>query len=306
MPENNIKYIIITPAFNEAEYIEQTIKGVLAQSVLPRKWVIVDDASTDNTAKVIQQYAKDYEWIQYIHRTKEPGEHYYASNVRAIMAGYEYVKAIDHDFLAVLDADISLPMDYYEQILERFSQDEKLGVASGVYQDKVNGKLRKILNDRRSTPKAIQVFRKKCFERIGGYLPLKYGGEDTCSCAMARMNGWKSWSFPELCVVHNKPVGTGHAANMLKIRFRHGLNEYGLGTHPLFMLVKSLQRCIRERPIILGGLARMAGFIYGYCLREKRQIPDNVVRFIRQEQIRRLFNFNRIPDDYRVCIRNDK
>lgn len=292
--------MIVTPAFNEADYIGKTIDSVLGQTVRPLIWVIVDDGSEDDTAKVIQQYAKEYRWIQYIYRIKESGQSYYASNVHAIMTGYEQVKMINYDFLAVLDADISLPKDYYEQIFDKFSQDKKLGVASGVYHDLVNGRLRKVLNDRRSTPKAIQVFRKRCFEQIGGYLPLKYGGEDTCSCIMARMNGWKSWSFPELCVVHNKPVGTGHAGNMLRIRFRHGLNEYGMATHPLFMLVKSLRRCIKERPIVLGGVARMAGFIYGYCLREKRQIPDDMVRFIRQEQMGRLFNLNRIPKEHRV------
>ncbi len=303
MLENNIKYIIITPAYNEAAYIECTIRGVLAQSVLPYKWLIVDDNSTDDTAKIIQQYTAKYRWIQYLYRAKEPSENYYASNVHAIVAGFKKIKTIEFDYLAILDADISLPEDYYEQIFYRFRQDERLGVASGVYQDLVDGKLYRVLNDRRSTPKAIQVFRKNCFEQIGGYLPLKYGGEDTCSCIIARMNGWKSWSFPELSVVHNKPVGTGHASNMLKVRFRHGLNEYGLATHPLFMLFKSLRRCIKERPIISGGMARMIGFLYGYCLREKRQIPDEVVLFIRKEQIGRLFNFNRIPEEHMVCIK---
>lgn len=293
-------YVIITPSYNESGYIERTIEGVLAQSILPDKWVIVDDSSTDDTAKIIQQYAKECDWIRYLYRQKEPGQSYYSSNVYAIMAGYEQVKAIKYDFLAILDADISLPKDYYEQIFERFSQDERLGVASGVYQDLVDGQLRTVLNDRRSTPKAIQVFRKVCFEQIGGYLPLKYGGEDTCSCVMARMNGWKCWSFPEICVVHNKPVGTGHAGNMLKIRFRHGLNEYGLATHPLFFLIKALRRCLIERPFMLSGLARMIGFMAGYIRGEKRQISAEVIKFIRKEQIHRLFNANRIPNKYEV------
>ena len=305
MLKNNMKYIIITPAYNEAEYIERTIEGVLAQTVLPSKWIIVDDGSSDDTAAIIKKYESEYNFIQYHQRIKQAGQSYYASNVHTIMAGYEQIKAINYDFLAVLDADISLPKDYYEQIFDRFSQDKKLGIASGVYQDMVNGKLYRMLNDRRSTPKAIQVFRKDCFDQIGGYLPLKYGGEDTCSCIMARMNGWKSWSFPELCVVHNRPVGTGHAGNMLKVRFRNGLNDYGMATHPLFMLLKSLRRCIKERPFMSGGLARIAGFLYGYCLREKRQIPDDVVQFTRQEQIGRLFNLNRIPKENRVNISDE-
>lgn len=305
MLKRTIEYVIITPAYNETGYIEQTIRGVLAQSIVPRKWVIVDDGSTDNTAEVIQQYAKRHEWIQYVYRKKESAHSYYASNVYAIQQGINEIQnskfqTQNFNYLAILDADISLPKDYYEQILSRFNQDEKLGIASGIYQDLVNGKLRKVLNDRRSTPKAIQVFRRECFEQIGGFLPLKYGGEDTCSCVMARMNGWKTWSFPELCVVHNKPVGMGHAGNMLKIRFRNGLNDYGLATHPLFMLAKSLRRCVREYPLIVGGLARMVGFIYGYCLRPKRQIPDDVIHFIRKEQITRLFKMNRVPKDCKV------
>jgi len=292
--KNSTKYIIITPAYNEAEYIEKTIESVISQCILPSLWVIVDDGSTDDTAKIIQRYAKEYGWIKYVYREKESDHSYYASNVYAIIAGYKHVKIVRYDFLAILDADVTLPMDYYEQIFVRFNRDEKLGTASGVYQDMVNGKLQKVLNDRRSTPKAIQVFRRECFEQIGGYLPLKYGGEDTCSCIMARMRGWKTWSFPELCVVHNKPAGTGHTANMLKIRFRNGLNEYGLATHPVFMLVKSLRRCLKERPYILGGLARLTGFLYGYCLWEKRQVSNDFIRFIRKEQIGRIFNFNRI------------
>ncbi|MBW8015844.1 MAG: glycosyltransferase family 2 protein [Planctomycetes bacterium] len=294
------KFVLITPAYNEEKYIERTIESVLVQTIMPKRWIIVDDGSTDSTPEIIQRYASIHGHIHYQRRQKVQGQSYYGSNVYAIMEGYSAIKEDEFDFLAVLDADITLPTDYYQQILDKFTQDEKLGVASGVYMDLVDGKLRKILNDRRSTPKAIQVFRRECFEEIGGYQPLKYGGEDTCSCAMARMNGWKSWSFPDISVVHNKPIGTGHASNMLKVRFRIGLNEYFLAAHPLFMLAKSLRRCVKERPFVLGGLARIAGYLYAYCKGEKRQISDEVVRFIQHEQIMRLFNFNRIPENEKV------
>ena len=300
MINNSTKYIIITPAYNEAKYIKKTIESVTSQTKLPDLWVIVDDGSTDSTANIIQQYSKEYNWIKYVYRRKESDHSYYASNVYAIIAGYEQVRPINYVFLAVLDADITVPQDYYEQIFRRFDLDEKLGIASGVYQDLVDGKLRKVLNDRRSTPKALMVFRRQCYQDIGGFIPMKYGGEDTAACFAARMKGWKSWSFPELCAVHNKPAGTGHAGSMLKIRFRNGLNEYGLAAHPIFMLIKSLRRCLKERPYILGGLARLTGFLYGYCLRQERQIPDDLVRFIRKEQIGRVFNFNRITEESTV------
>lgn len=296
MLEGIIKYIIITPAYNEAEYIEQTIESVISQTTLPDLWVIVDDGSMDNTAEIIQRYAKEYDWIRYLRREKVSGQTYYASNVYAVDEGIMNAKGFEYKYLAILDADISLPKDYYEQIFMRFMRDEKLGIASGIYLVRKGEKLKTVLNDRRSSPKNIMVFRKECFEQIDGFVPMKYGGEDTCACFMARMRGWKSWSFPDLVVIHNKPVGTGHSRGLLKIRFRQGVGEYFIATHPLFMLAKSMRRCIKEHPFILGGIARIAGFLYGYCLREKRQIPDDVVRFIRREQIGRIFNFNRITD----------
>jgi glycosyltransferase involved in cell wall biosynthesis len=292
----NQPYIIVTPAYNEQNYIDKLVESVVSQTVLPRLWVIVDDGSTDKTGDIVRRYASKYDWIRYVYHPKTIDQSYYGSNVCAILEGLRYVKDEKYEYLAILDADISLPRDYYEQIFARFERDEKLGVASGVYQDLVNGKLRKVLNDRRSTPKAIQVFRRECYEKIGGYLPMKYGGEDTVACVMARMNGWKSWSFPELCVIHNKPAGTGHAGNILTIRFRQGLNEYGIGGHPLFVLLKFIRRCVKERPYILGGFARIAGFLYGCCLQEKHQISDDVIRFIRAEQVERIFRFNKIPE----------
>ncbi|MCK5472453.1 MAG: glycosyltransferase family 2 protein, partial [Planctomycetes bacterium] len=300
MLENNERYIIITPAYNEADYMADTIESVLAQTVLPTKWIIVDDGSTDGTAGIVKKYESRHNFIYYHHRSKQAGQSYYASNVFAIMAGWEKIEAEEYEFLAILDADITLPKDYYERILGWFYQDTKLGVASGIYRDKVDGRLLKVLSDRRSTPKALQVFRRECFEHIGGYIPLKYGGEDTCSCIMIRMNGWKAWSFPNICAVHNKPAGRGGYQELLKTRFRNGLNEYGLASHPLFFLAKALRRCLIERPFMLSGLARMAGYVFGCIRGGKRQIPADVIKFIRREQIRRLFKANRIPDECKV------
>jgi glycosyltransferase involved in cell wall biosynthesis len=296
----NKSYIIITPAYNEQNYIEKTIKSVLAQSVLPKTWFIVDDGSTDQTAEIIKAYAEQYSWIKYIHRRKDKNQSYYASNVYAIGEGLKTAKGQEDDYLAILDADISLPQDYYEQLLKRMEADCGLGIASGVYVDNVNGTLRKILNDRRSTPKAMMVFRKQCYEEMGGLLPMKYGGEDTCACFMARMHGWKTWSFADIIAIHNKPVGTGHAKSILKIRFRQGIGEYFLATHPLFMLLKSTRRCIKEPPYLIGGIARMAGFVYAHFMGLKRQIPDDLIRYIRAEQFYRVFRGNKIPTKFQV------
>lgn len=289
-------YVIVTPAYNEARYITATIESVAAQTIRPRKWIIVDDGSTDATGELIRQYAACYPWIEYVYRPKVAGQSYYGSNVEAIREGVRAGEGLAWDYLAILDADISLPKDYYETMLRRLERDPRLGIASGIYVDRLeDGRFRKACFDRRSTPKALMVFRRQCYEEIGGFVPMKYGGEDTVACGTARMKGWKTWSFPDVTVIHNKPIGTGHGSNILKIRFRNGLCEWGAATHPLFMTAKCLSRCAKEYPLLVSGFARLCGFFYGCIVNEKRQIPDALVAFIRREQRQRLFHGNRIP-----------
>lgn len=295
-----MNYVIITPAYNEERNIRQTIDSVLVQTVRPLLWVIVDDGSTDHTAEIVRRYAAEHVWIRYVYREKQAEQSYYASNVYAIQDGVKSVQGLVYDFIAILDADISLPENYYQKIQKIFTCDSQLGIVSGNCADMIGSKLKKHLYDRRSCAKAIMVFRRDCFEQIGGFVPMQYGGEDTCACFTARMKGWKTWAFHELLVIHNKPLGTGPSKNMLKIRFRQGIGEYMLGSHPLFVAAKSLRRCIKEPPYLFGGMARMAGFIYAHFIGQKRQISDEVVKFIRTEQLGRVFHGNRVPAEFEV------
>lgn len=297
----DLSYIIITPAYNEQANIAQTIQSVITQTIKPLCWVIVDDGSTDKTSAIIKKYKADYNWIKYIYRSKIASQSYYASNVLAIAEGLKAVQSLQYKYLAILDADITLPNDYYQNIFNRMTAGDKIGIASGVYKDNLgNGNFRKILNDRRSTPKGIMVFTKECFEDIGGFIPAKYGGEDTIACFTARMKGYKVWSYDDIEAIHNKPVGTGHSRQLLKVRFKQGIGDYFIATHPLFMLIKSIKRSIKEPPFIIAGLMRLLGFIAGYLKFEKRQISAELIAFIRAEQLRRVFSFNKIPDQYKV------
>lgn len=287
-------YVIVTPAFNEAGYIEETIQSVVRQSVLPCRWIIVDDGSEDDTPQIVQSAAAQHDWIVLMNRQRHDKDTYFASNVHAIMEGVKSVQLENYTYLAILDADITLPETYYETILSRMETDTQLGIASGIYENLIQGRLHKVLNDRRSTPKAIQVFRRQCFEEINGFVPLRYGGEDTCACFNARMRHWKTWSFPDIKVIHRRPTGMGNARSMLRARFNQGLCEYGLATHPLFVLAKSLRRCCLEPPYVLSGFARMAGYLKGAVSGQARQIPLDLVKYIRAEQLERLLNCNKV------------
>ena len=290
------EYVLITPTHNEREVIESTIKSVLSQTILPHKWVIVDDASTDESHEVIRKYSQQHDFIIYhrLDRDDEGGN--YVRRAQVFLAGYELIKTLSFDFIGGLDADIILPPTYYQCIMEEFDKNPQFGIISGVYMDKIGDQYRRVFFDKTHTPGAIQMFRRQCYEAIGGYKPLKYGGDDTCAEIAVRMKGWQTRSFSEYKVVHSRPVGTGGGKSILQARFYQGLTEYSVATHPLFMLAKSIRRFFLEQPYFVGSLARLSGFIYGYCRREKRQIPTEVISFVRKEQMKRLL----------ACLRTSK
>jgi biofilm PGA synthesis N-glycosyltransferase PgaC len=281
-------YILITPAYNEEAFIELVGGSVISQTVLPQKWVVVDDGSVDGTEKIIRKLELQHDFIMYYRVQRPNTESRYARRAQAFLAGYERIKTLGFNFIGGLDADISLEPTYYERILKEFDKNPRLGIASGVYVDKIGNRLQRVPIDMNHTPGATQMFRRECYEAIGGYIPQKYGGDDSCAEIMARMNGWQTRSFPQYVVVHHRPVGTGGGKSILRARFGQGLTEYGVATHPVFMLAKSLRRVFLEKPYFTAGLARLAGFVYGYWLREERKIPPEAIRFVRREQIRRL------------------
>lgn len=128
---SNMRYILITPSRNEGRFIEKTIQSVVRQTVLPLKWVIVNDGSTDATAEIVAAYAARHSWIQLVTRPVRKERHF-AGKVGAFNAGFERVKQLQYDIIGNLDADVSLDADHCEFLLCKFSQDTRLGVAGTV------------------------------------------------------------------------------------------------------------------------------------------------------------------------------
>ncbi len=287
-----MKYVLITPVHNEEQFIGQVIESIIAQTVLPKKWLIVDDSSTDRSGEIIKEYAAQHDFIEYYPLQRSNIKTYYSRRIKVILAGIEYIGHMDYDFLAILDADLTLEATYYENIIREFERNPNLGIASGTYVNSVGGRLQKILrdSDNISTPGGLQVFRRECYEAIGGHVPLKYGGSDALMGILARMNGWETTCYPEYEAVHYRPTGVWGGSSILKARFRQGMQEYDLGTHPVFMLAKSFRRAILEKPCLLGSTTRLFGFLNLYFRRGERGIPDVAVGYVRKEQIGRIFS----------------
>ncbi|MCU7495170.1 MAG: glycosyltransferase family 2 protein [Ignavibacteria bacterium] len=280
-------YVLITAAKNEEIFIENTIKSVLKQSVLPLKWVIVSDGSTDCTDEIVSRYEAEHDFIQ-LHRVTSAEGRNFASKVYAINIGYDMLRDLEYDFLGILDADITFEPDYYKKLISEFDKDPDLGLAGGQIFDLYDGKMHKGINSGNSVGNAIQFFRRECFDRLGGLTPIANGGEDGVAEISVRMHGWQVKSISHLMVLHHRRTGTA-VLNVLNFKFRQGAVEYSLGYHPFFQVLKCIFR-MKEKPYVIGSICRFAGFWWTTLKKEERPVSSDFVRYVRKEQIERIAN----------------
>jgi biofilm PGA synthesis N-glycosyltransferase PgaC len=289
---NRDSYVLVTAAYNEERFIEQTIRSIVSQTIRPAKWIIVSDGSTDKTDEIVKNYAAEHDFVK-AYRITEDHPRNFAAQVNAINRGLSQLVGSDYNFVGNLDADITLEPEYFALLLEKFKLDPKLGLGGGtVCERRSDGKFRpRRISSVTAVAHACQLFRRDCFEAIGGaYLPLRYGGPDTHAEIVARMKHWHVASFPDLNVFHHRP--TNSAEGVIRGWFRQGKMDYSLGALPIFELFKLLRR-IWEKPYLVGAAARCAGFIHSYCQREERAVSADFVDYLRQEQKQRVIDLFR-------------
>jgi glycosyltransferase involved in cell wall biosynthesis len=281
-------YVLISAARNEEALIERAIRAVTAQTHIPAQWLIVSDGSTDRTDDIVQRYADLYPFIR-LHRVRRREERNFGSKARAINAGYELVRHLEHDFIGILDVDITFSSDYYERVIAHMDAQPDLGIAGGVLYDVWNGQLvRHVTSTRWSVSGAIQMFRKQCWQQIGGYMPVR-GGIDAVAEVMTRMQGLRVQTFPELHVWHHRRTGS-QKWGLIGIFLHRGIEDFEMGYHPLFFFLRAMRRSI-HKPLIFGAAIMMTGYMWACIKRNKRQVPENFVRFLRHEQMGRIHHF---------------
>jgi len=287
MNSEAMSYVLITPARNEAAFIGETIDSVISQTVLPLKWVIVDDGSTDSTPEIVAVHSEANPWIKLVRmpagRTRD-----FAAKVRAFNAGLGELGDLSWEVIGNLDADISFEPDYFASLLGKLAEDKKLGVVGTPFVE--DGKS----YDYRFTSiehvsGACQLFRRECFEAVGGYVPSAIGGVDLVAVITARMKGWKTRSFVEKTCTHHRNMGKGKHGRLLTA-FNGGRGDYMLGGAPLWEVCRSFYQMSR-RPFLLGGSMRLLGYTWAALTGAKKQVSGELIKFRRAEQMRRLKRF---------------
>lgn len=295
MAVNDADYVLLTAARNEAAYIEGTIRSVLEQSLRPRRWVIVSDGSTDETDRIVQDYARSAGFIIFLRLDGRPANGVdFSRKVVCLSHALALLSGVSYAFIGNLDADVTFGPDYFERLIKSFKVNPRLGIAGGRLHEPQNGRfVPRYLSEEQYVPGAVQFFRRDCFEQVGGYVSSRWGGEDTIAVVSARMMGWQTRTVADLQVFHHKV--SDRARGWMAERFREGAMFYDLGSQPLIEFLKCI-RCLMKKPYVVQAIAHFCGYTWRALLREPRPVSKAFIRYMRQEQKFRLLRTLRMID----------
>ena len=233
-------YIVI-PAHNEEDCIALMLESLANQTHLPKKVLVVNDNSTDETAKITSEFTNKYSWITTINTTSS-ASHIPGSKV--INAFYKGFDTLDNDFdiICKFDADIVLPNNYLESIINLFNSDKKIGVAGGLAYIKKNDEwIYETISSKDHVRGPFKAYRKACFKEIGG-LQASIGW-DTVDVLLAQFYGWKVTTVKNLHVKHLKPTGKSYNQ---KSKFLQGEAFYKLRYGFILTFIASLKSAINK------------------------------------------------------------
>jgi glycosyltransferase involved in cell wall biosynthesis len=285
MPANLPRYVLVTPARNEATFIEKTIQSVIAQTAPPVAWVIVSDGSTDGTDEIVSKYLPDHSWMQLVRLGRQEKRNF-AGKAAAFNEGCARVAGLDYDVIGNLDGDVSFDNDYLAFLMQKFAEHPRLGVAGTPYRED-NGRYDERFKSPEHVSGACQLFRRECFEAIGGYPLISTGGIDLIALFKAKAAGWETRRFDERYCHHHRAVGSGLHAGLVTRLLNHGRMDYLLGSHPLFEVFRCVLQ-MKNRPYVVGGVLMLIGYFYHWMRRTERSMPDELVAIRQIDQLRRL------------------
>lgn len=258
-----MKICCVIPTYNEEAFIGKTLASIASQTYLPKQVVVVNDNSTDDTQQIIDEYVVKHPWISSIYNSSE-NKHLPGSKViRAFEKGFETLNN-PFDVIIKLDADLILPNNYFERIVDVFKSDAKIGMAGGFAYIEKNGEwILENLTDKDHIRGAFKAYRKECFEQIGGLKPAM--GWDTVDELLCKYYHWKVVTLPDLKVKHLKPTGATYDQSA---RYKQGEAFYTLGYGFLITTIAGLKLALRKgKPLLF------IDYLKGYFKAKQAKTP---------------------------------
>lgn len=276
------QYCLITPCRDEAKYARRTLDSVIAQTLPPAMWIIVDDGSTDETPRILAEYAAKHPWVRVVTRPNRGYRKVGGGVIDAFYAGYNSIDPDEFAYVCKLDLDIELPPRYFESLVKKMEAEPRLGTCSGKPYMLLGGRLAPEICGDEHCVGMVKFYRTECLKQIGGFVPeVMWDGIDGHRC---RMLGWiaKSTDDEQLRFLHLRPMGTSHRSWWTG-RVRHGSGQYFMGAHPVYTLASAIFRTTRP-PILVGGVAILWGYLKAMLSGKPRYADTDFRRFLRRYQ----------------------
>ena len=280
-----MEYIIIIPAYNEAEFLPRTLRAITQQTVLPKQLIVVNDGSTDQTGQIIDDFAARFPWISPVHSYEDKGYAGGAKIVAAFYRGYEAINTDEYDLLVKLDADLEVEPDYFQRISAHFAANDRLGLAGGILLTEENGQWTyENISDRDHVKGAYKTWRRIAFEAMGGL--KRTIGWDTLDEILLQYHGWEVLVDESLPVRHYRPLGT--KTGLVRVRVRIGYSFYRMRYGFWISLISAAKTALRNRPYIVSGLAVMWGYLAAWLRGDPYAVNPAEGAYIRQFRRRRM------------------
>ena len=264
--------------------MRRTLESVIAQSIPPALWVVVDDGSTDETATILESYCARVPYLRVVRRADRGRRNVGPGVIEAFYAGLQTVDVEGFDYICKLDLDLDLPKRYFEMLMQRMEVNPRLGTSSGkpYFVDPRTGNVvPEVCGDEMSVG-MTKFYRVECFQEISGFVrQVMWDGID---CHRCRMLGWLAESVDDeaLRFMHLRPMGSSQKG-IWTGRVRAGYGQYFMGTAPLYLLASAIFR-LPKHPVLLGSVAMLWGYVSSAVRGVKRYEDFEFRRFLRRYQ----------------------
>ena len=263
-----MNFYIVIPAHNEAEFLEQTLQSLVNQTLQPKKIVVVNDHSTDETQTIIEQFSSHYNFIFGIQQTSsnthEPG----SKVINAFNTGYSILDT-NYDVICKFDADLIFPKNYLETVATHFKQNKNTGMAGGFCHIASNGEwILENLTNKDHLRGALKAYRKECFEQIGRLKSCV--GWDTVDELLAQYFGWSIKTDQTLIVKHLRPTGSSYKGSSSVLQ---GEAMYKMRYGFLITLISAIKIAFKKKQIAI-----IPDYLKGFLKAQKQKTPYLVTK----------------------------
>ncbi|ARV09244.1 glycosyl transferase family 2 [Winogradskyella sp. PC-19] len=279
-----MKFYIVIPAHNEDDSITLTIESLANQTLLPKKVVIVNDNSTDNTQTIVEKFVDKYEWLTLVNNQSSD---LHLPGTKIINAFYKGYNTLDenYDIICKFDADLIFPIDYLEKLSIQFKENDKLGMAAGYCYIEQNGNWTiESLTNKDHIRGALKAYRKACFIQIGKLKPSM--GWDTVDELLAKYYNWEILTIESLKVKHLKPTGESYNKASKHLQ---GEAMYKLRNGIVITTISALKMAFKKRKISEFA-NQMSGYFKAKLNKTEHLVNEDQGKFIRKLRWKGIFS----------------